>query len=662
MVRDSHTRSDTYTLVVLSVLFLSFYVLGALFPDTWWTTHFIAFLPPLWQYGFLLAATGLMLYAFLQRNESRLPWWEAISMEHGIWIIPVIALLAALLMFNFPIAHDYYGDAYKVLGRLDQSITEVPEGAREALFSYGLSPWDGHSTVLSIITYIAYYAEIPYGRAYLWLDVVCGFFFVLAWLIFVRYYFSSATWRLIMALAGISAPFMLIYFGHIESYAPPFLFFTLWLMALLGYLKSKSRFILWSLIPLLLVSIKLHPISLLFVPAMGLAFIHHYADPKSWMFRLLSWRGVVLWLLLPVTIAGVVLYFFIFKDHVDPRDLNERAMAFDRLFLPLFSPDPPLDKYNMLSFNHIFDYFCESLLWSPIALFLILATLTTHRQQLAWQTTPVLVTGMTLLLFGGLLFVINPLLSMQMDWDLMAIPAPALLFFTAVLVKQVEEADLGRRVFPVCLAIVLVTLPNFIVHASTISSSQRLESLGVRIYHTYYEWSSKVIEYALDIPEYDRQTYFRRKQQVLQKLEPYALPNVDFEFARMLIVEGKYFLRKEKNPRKAMAYLNEAYTYFPRERNGLLYLMESHFLLKEYAKAFEYSQQLIAEKYPSEDKAIAIALQCALEAELYDEALRLSSYYISMWDDRQVIREVYKRLNDRDQIETLKFLFSRPED
>ena len=171
-----------------------------------------------------------------------------------------------------------------------------------------------------------------------------------------------------------------------------------------------------------------------------------------------------------------MLYFFILKDHVDTRDLNTQVMAFDRLFLPLFSPEPPLDRYNLLSFNHIFDFLSEVLIWSPIALFILLSIILLARKSIDWNTLPVLTSGVTLLLFGGLFFVINPLLSMQLDWDMMAIPAPAFLVFVAVLAKQAERSFDARKLLLTCMAIAILSIPVFAVHAKPIPLSLRLEA------------------------------------------------------------------------------------------------------------------------------------------------------------------------------------------
>ena len=654
-----------YGIGLLSLFFFSFYVAGMMFPDLWWTTHGLAFLPSFWKYFFLITA-GLLMFS---------PWiWpEGISVSHdqlqlfsdkyGKWVIGIVVLMMAVLMYQFPIANDYYGDSFKVIKHLNQRVNEIPPLTNDAFFSYSLSPWEGHTTILAIVTYIAYFSGITYGNAFLWLDVICGSLFVLLWLSFIRYYLKLAMWRLIMGLAGITAPFMLIYFGHIESYAPVFLFFLGWLTLAMAYLKTKNARFLWGLIPLLLICIKLHPVALLFAPAWLLLLLNHYAEKISWSERVLSLRGIAGWILLPIFTAGAVLYFFVFEDYKDPRHLNEMAMEFDHLFLPILSPEPPLDKYNLLSANHIFDYLSEWLLWSPVALFVMWALILLP-SKMSWSNMSVKITGLTLILFASLFFMINPLLSMPIDWDLMAIPAPVLLVLVVALVGEMPEKRLAYRLWPSCLGLVLLSIPLFVVHVNSHMHTHRLESVGVRMYQSYYEWSSKVLQIALDMPTYpSREAYEERKQQLLDKLKPYAIPEKDFEYARLLINEGRYYLRQAKNYPLALAILKEAEGYFPMEKNGLLYLMEVNFLLKKYAEAFTYSQKLIQIQYPDEKKSLAMAIQCALEAGEYEEAGNIAGFYINKWgeQDNQTITRVLNGLSSGENIEELKELFAQPE-
>ena len=168
---------------------------------------------------------------------------------------------------------------------------------------------------------------------------------------------------------------------------------------------------------------------------------------------------------IPICFVGAFLYFFVFQDYKDPRLLQD-FRDIDRLFLPLLSPAPPLDRYNLFSINHIFDYFNIMMLWSPPALFLLVIIGLFYRKQINWKTPQIVITGLTFLLFTTFLFMINPLFSMPMDWDLFSLPAPILLIFVLALLKDVQPTNLAGKILPGCLALAILSLPTFIVNAA----------------------------------------------------------------------------------------------------------------------------------------------------------------------------------------------------
>lgn len=656
MEQGSGSIFNKYSLWLIGLLFFSFYVLGNLYPELWWGTHFLSFLPKEWQTISFIFAGMFIFIGLLPIRPLKLPASIPGRSSNGmIWIVS-LTLLIGLLIHLFPMPFDYYGDAYKVLEHLDKKVQNIPSGTHEAVLNPGISPWAGHSFVLGLVTYLAYFMGISYKAAFGVMGLLCGTLFVFIWLNFIRVYFEDGSWKIIMSLAGITAPFMLIFFGHIESYAPVFLLFLSWQILLLNYIKTSKEQYQWILLGLLLICIKFHLVALLFTPAYLIAILHH-SNLESWKTRFKNWRGISKWILAPIFGLGLFLYFFVFQDHADGRDLHETAMEFDRLFLPIFSPDPPLNTYNLFSFNHIFDYFNEVLIWSPIALFTLVFLFIAKGIKISWNHLAIRCSGLSLILFSVLFFVINPLLSMPIDWDLMAIPATSFLVFAATLAKDLESEISGKYLLGPSVGIAILCLPIFITHHSPSMHVQRLEKVGFRVYHSYYQWSSQIFRHSLQHSE-SREIYQKRKKNILDKLEPYAQEGIDFEYSRMLISEGKYALRASKRYHEALDYLNKAYLYYPKEKNGLLYLMESHFMLQQFKEAFQYSTRLIDEKYPSEKKAYSAAIHCALEAELYKEAFQLSSDYLQQWDDNQTIRQVYNHLQQGTAADSLKYLFA----
>ena len=540
-------------------------------------------------------------------------------------------------------------------------VPTIPDGANEAFFSFGIAPWDGQNTILAIITYIAYWGRTTYGTAFFFLDTVCGGLFVFCWLVFLRYYLENRGWQWILGIAGLTAPFLLNFYGHIEINAPVYLFNLIWLITALIYLRTHNTRWLWVLIPLLVVCIKLHAVAVLFIPVCLLTFLYHYCRNRQWFERLFTWKMIGLFLLVPIYALGAFAYFFVFEDYNDPRHLQFTAMEYDRLFLPLVSPEPPLEKYNLLSFNHIFDYFSVMLLWSPVALFLIIVSVLYYRKMLKWNAPPVIISGVSLLLFASLFFVTNPLLSMQMDWDLFCFPAPVFLLFSVVIIEQLQHSNLSRNVAAGCLALALLSIPTFVVNASKPMISNRLESLGVRIFQTYYEWTTRTINYALSLEDSNKSLYLSRKRNVIDKLEPHATPGKDYEYARLLVSAGNDALRLEKNSTAALAYFEQANFYYPNEKTTVLKLMEVNFRLKDFQKAYPYGLKLLDLRYPSEQHALRIVTHIALEAEMYAKAQKHTLDSSKRWPKDEMMAHLNQRLVSGTNLDELKSLFTTGE-
>ena len=238
----------------------------------------------------------------------------------------------------------------------------------------------------------------------------------------------------------------------------------------------------------------------------------------------------------------MILYFFIQEDYKDPRELKYTS-ATDRLFLPLISPDPPYDRYNMLSWNHLFDYFNIILFWSTSALLLLGALVTYFRKKINWQHLALLMTGLPLFMYSAFLFVFNPLLSMPMDWDLFSLVFPILMMFIIALITQIEPAkNLAHRMVFYCLAFALLNVPIFYVNATLHPYSERLQSLGVRVFKTYYEWSGMQLDFAASLLSEDKEKEKKARATVLHKLRPHALTGNDEQYAHLTSIYGTLFL------------------------------------------------------------------------------------------------------------------------
>lgn len=498
-----------------------------------------------------------------------------------------------------------------------------------------------------------------YNMGFKWMDTVFGVCFGWVWLSGVKHLVRNPTWQLLWALAGLCAPFMLIYFGHIDTYASVFLGLLAWLLVLVHQLENRSKRLLWGLLVGLLICIKLHPLNVMLAPIWVLACISSYDKRQSFGF-LLTYKGLATILVIPAFVIGFILYFLVFEDHIDERSL-QNIRDFDRLFLPILSPDPPLDRYNMFSWNHIVDYVNVVMSWSPIAWCLVLGLVVTKAREIDWEDHRILLVGAFLVLLVCFLFAINPLVSMPMDWDLFSIPIIPLLVLGLLVTRQLERSghQPGATVVGNSVAVALLVVPAFVVNATPTLLSHRLETVGIHVFKTYYEHGREVIYFSQNMIDRTPEELLQRKRSVAEQLAPYANVGKDPSYATLLTDLGAHQLVEMHDPRAALETLRQGPRYYPNHRDNLLFQVQAYYILGEYKTAASMSMDLVRLNYPSRQKALRMSIHLALEAEEYQLAQRQAVAYLAEFPDDPTIKEILRRLSNNDRVETVKEMFSR---
>lgn len=718
--RSPNNPSQTIFTVIASVrlfgvFLIALHLLAFLFTEELWGFHYLHFAPRFLKTVILGLVAVLMLFP----KHVRVPkqFVDILSTKEGslriLWF-PITIVLVGLLFYLYPIALDDYGDAFQYRDRLKTVPSELPTGFYKDLFSTSFLPSMGRKTILYLYGLIAYSNKFTYQEVFKWAGIISGIGYAMVWLGFVKYYLTNFKWQLLMISLGLFAPFTQIFYGHNETYAPVFFAFSSWLVLLIVQHKAKNGLLLTILLILLLICVRMHPFCMLLFPAWILSAIQFFRGKKDKPD--ITYRIAAQWFVGPIFLIGGLLYFFVFKDYNDPRFLDG-VRDVDRIFLPLISPEYPLDRYNLLSWNHFLDFFNAVLSWSGAAWLLIMGIPILFKDRIKLGSPALISLVTTLVLFSALLFMVNPLVSMPMDWDLFSFSAPVLLVICVVLVSEVEKQKVPNYLFPSALALLLISSPFFVVNASEIPLSHRLESVGKRMYRTYYLHSSRVIITALGIPD-NMIEYLARKQAILDELKPISVPGKDPMYANLLMDDGYYYLTRTKEYGKAESRLAEAVVYNPDsevianllseattrlaitnnerskgwsveriEKEGLnllrkvrdypmartffvsvredhpdnpifaLYLMETYFVLEDYSSALDQAEFLVEKSYPSAQKALRIAINCALESENYQAAKEHSASYIKLNPDDKTINTIHSRLETNDRIEALVEFF-----
>lgn len=611
--------------------------IGFLFPEPLWGIHYLAFLPVFLKISLPLLAL-LVLYPAISNWVLKL----LEKSDRDLFALPYRLAATAtlgLIFYSFPMAKDLYGESFNYGPYMNDVITELDPIIFENLFAFDLRPATGRKTLLALHSLASCLTQQPYAVIFKGFGVLAGMGFVFTWITGVKQHVQNHWWRLILTFAGLAAPSTLIFYGHTDTYALVYLALLLWVFGLLKQLKNPQPFRLWGLFVGLLICVKLHPLSVLLFPGWLLSALHFYFSGKQFVRWLLRPKGILIFVLSPLFLAGGLLYFFVFEDHRDPRILQD-IVDFDRLFLPLFSPEAPLDRYNLLSFNHFIDFFNVMLMWSPIGWFILISVVFKFWKKLSLNNLELLIPGTTIVIFASFLFVINPLISMPMDWDLFCIPGFLFLVLTVSLIGQIEKFDSGKKLVPIGLSLVILSLSVFIVHASLNPLSYRLESTGKWVYKTYYEHSPKYIHSAIGMIEGDSDLYLERKQRVVEDLEPWSLPGNDVKYAMFHTDNGIMYDRLKNDLNLARQAFERADFYDPTYGINLDQLVNVCFRMGDYTAAHKYAQRMVQMEYPNRHIALSIALNCALEARLNQEALVYCEQLLLLNPEDQEILEI----------------------
>ncbi len=672
-------------------LFLLFPLAGLLSPELWWGSHFLNFLPTYWIVICFGLAVGLIGLSFLPKFQLTIPRIKNKWVYRGFAIL--IALLAAILFHSFPMANDPYGDAFLYFPLLEIEAETLDPDIFGRLFTMDLEPGQGRRALLRVMTIVSHWTHLTYREAYLWLGTITGFAYVLSWLLFVRSWFQSTGLRFLGAVIALGTPMIQVYFGHIESYGLVVLILSWWAMALFHFLKNPNVRAGWVLLFLWLIGFRFHSFFLLLLPVLLLAYLNPLLHRESKLNKILTFKGMLSMVYLPLTILGLLAYFFVFKDHTDPRSLDD-IKNIQRLFLPLVPPEAPLDRYNLLSGWHLFDYLNMVLFWSLPAWTFILATVLGARRTINWNRPELVLSLLGLLLMASMLFMMNPLFSMPFDWDLFCIAVPLLVAFVFSLGRQLEhpvsldasgevaqtttiqtieaqttttqtsknnssQTSWIRKAILPTLALSLFTLPVISVNADESAQSQRIEFAGKHVFKSYHLHSTRFLLFSLNFPQVAPQVHLAREEKIVAELEPYAYSGNDGQYLELLVNCANMAYNLNHDPKKGAKYYLMAEKYGAMRAGDVYNLMYAHLDMKEYPQAQARAQLLLSVNYPNREQALLHTIWTSLEAGDYPTASQSAGIYLKENPKAAKMGEVIRRIEENDRVGELVEMFRK---
>ena len=336
---------------------------------------------------------------------------------------------------------------------------------------------------VSVHRIIAYLFSLSIESSYRVMSAVWGSLFVFVWLLFVQK-ISTGPVRILLVILGLFAGAMQVFFGHVENYPFGILTSVLFFVALYYYLEEKTGTVV--LLLLYLLAFKVHIVAILFLPALALAILYRYRTRVTFAQSLLNWRVLRVAVILPTTLVGLALYFFVFQSWKEPYALSV-GRQFEQTFLPIIQLLAPLDHYALWSPYHFIDFSNILLLIGAPIILILVSLLIYNRKDIDWTQPRLIVFSIAALFPFLFFFATNPTLSPVRDWDVFTLLIPPLLFFTTVLLLQAEVRPYLSSLFALAITFgVIFTSVLVAVNTSPAELQARLQDAGAYTYVSYY--------------------------------------------------------------------------------------------------------------------------------------------------------------------------------
>lgn len=634
---------------LLSALFVGVFILGYAFPDTWWGTHYLRFLD-----SETIIITALLVLACALIPSRLFADTYIRSGLRGNWMIPlVVSIVYGMLIQALPVEFGHYGDSIYFEDHL-QKISSFDEKITDSIFGFSLDAWAGQKTVLAIVRWMSHGLQIKQLEAFRLMDLICGMSFAFLWSWHILRTRPSIMRYLTLLAAGLCSPFVFMFFGHAEIYAPTLLLILIWSIVILRFMEAPgliSSIAIWMVTA---VAIKLHPISILLIPPTLILFV------SKWLAKgTVNWKTVTWFIFIPILMIGFATYFFVFQDHVDDRNMRTLTLQYDHLFLPLIPPKPPLDKYHLFSWTHLFDIVNVALLSSPAAMFLFSGSIPKWILDGTIRKPEFIAIAIPLILYSLLLFAVNPLLSLPMDWDLFSIPVVFVLVLFSLESNEKSSQAFSTQKLHLGLLIAITSFSFVLMHRHRQPIADRLVSVGTHVYRTYYEWATDIYNQAFKISEKSDTELSKERELLIAKLSPCAQVGADIEFSRLLKDQGAFCIRNHQET-EGLNLLTKALTYDPQNYNAGKLMVEGLYRINRFADAYLWSLKLLDFNDVEKESAIRISIHCALKSNLRAEAESQTQRFLMINPHDPTILEIRQLLQSGQSALEIADLFKSP--
>jgi tetratricopeptide (TPR) repeat protein len=435
------------------------------------------------------------------------------------FLILFVGIGGTLVFYRFRIITDMYGDSRTLLSSLTGRLYGVADIFR-------LDESEPLSRLLHQV--ISQYFRIDLKTTFQLVSSICGGLFLISVCLFVKNIHASIPIKFLVTLFLVTCGTNQIFFGHVEDYTVVYLAIILFLMLGWNCFEGKRTFGLMAII--LLIGIRLHMEMILFLPAFLYLAAYNLGEKFPVMKPWIEPKRIILLISLSV-ICAVIAYFFIFHAYQLSTDLqSERA---SKIFLPLENPLPYPHSYSLLSLNHLSDVLQEFLLTVTPGALIILCLGALLFKYIPWQNPRIVFFALGSFYFFLFDLTVNPLLTMPRDWDFLSLAAAPVTFLAiavaAEFFQKVGSTAVSKAFLGIVLGGAIISSSIFAINSTELKAGQRLRSMGVWTYRSYFWGSAYMINVGLKmIPDINDEIPERLR--ILRNLSPYAASDLEISF------------------------------------------------------------------------------------------------------------------------------------
>ncbi len=528
---------------ILFACYLTVSLIASFFPESFlWGIHHLAFFDPATR----VILVALAIVAAIPPVSGKILTLIERSSEGGgkmNILFPLLTILAgaggAWIFYHFRIITDMYGDSRTLLF----SLADRGYGLADI---FRLSENEPLSRLVHQV--ISRYTGLDLKTTFQLVSSVCGGLFLMAVCRFVKNLRTSIPVKVLAVFVLVGCGTNQLFFGHIEDYTLVYLAIMLFLMLGWNAFEGIRSYGLMAI--LLVIGVRLHMEMILLLPAFLYLGAHKVGERHPAVKRWIAPKWILLYV--GISLIGAVLaYFFVF--HADQLSTDLQTERASKIFLPLGNPLPYPHMYSLLSLNHLSDVLQEFLLTVSPGALIILCLGAMMVRSFPWRnprTVFFALAGFYFVLFD---LTVNPLLTMPRDWDFFSLAAAPVTFLAIALAFdffQTRGSHAGARALAgIVLGSAIISCSIFAINQNASKAAQRLRSVGVWTYRSYFWGSAYMINVGLKmIPDLSEEIHERSR--ILRTISPDAAAS-DLEVSFLYQKLGQSYAMLHDYPRAA---------------------------------------------------------------------------------------------------------------